>query len=80
MGTSGNTSEDHFFSKADSESQSVSMLELTQKALPNIGISWIEIAKYENAKKMFCDQAPEYVVHPVYFELKFTRCIMFNPD
>ena len=51
VGTSGNTSEDHFFSKADSESQSVSMLELTQKALPNIGISWIEIAKDENAKK-----------------------------
>ena len=29
------------------------MLELTQKALPNIGISWIEIAKDENAKKYF---------------------------
>ena len=29
---------------------------------------------------VLCDKAPEYVVHLVYFGLKFTRCIMFNPD
>ena len=39
VGTSGNTSEDHFFSKADSESQSVSMLELLRKRLCQISAS-----------------------------------------
>lgn len=29
------------------------MLEFTQKTLPDIGISWIEIAKDENARKYF---------------------------
>ena len=36
VGTNGNTSEDHFFSKADSESQSVSMLEILNKRLCQI--------------------------------------------
>ena len=39
VGTSGNTSEDHFISKADSESQSVSMLELLRKRLCQISTS-----------------------------------------